>query len=315
MIDVHAHVFFDELLGQAGKYGPRIEDTADGCRLVTGAMTWPLAGPSALAVLPGERVEALDAAGIDLQIATITPLWLFHHAPAEIAEPFARRANELLAGWCEQTAGRVRPLAQLPTQDPQAAADELRYCVEQLGMLGGYIGSDAREHLDGPDLGPVYAACEELDVPLFVHSAMPGVDGPPGDPRLERWIGQAVLGYPLEDTIAVSAFLLGDVLDRHPALDVCFSHGGGAIPLLWGRIRAFAGTGRSPVDAETLTRHLRRLWFDQHLHFEAGLRLLEEVADPAHLVFGSNFGGWDAQRHDGVPDDRLTANARVLLRL
>ncbi len=315
MIDVHAHLFFEELLGQAGGYGPRIKDSPDGCCLITGGMTWPLASPGALAMSPGERVHALDQAGIDIQIATISPLWLFHHAPAAIAVPFATRANDLLMRWCEKTGGRIRPLAQLPTQDPEAAAEELRRCVQELGAIGGFIGSDARPHLDGNDLDPVYSACEQLDVPLFIHSAMPGIDGPPGDPRLERWIGHAVLGYPLEDTVAVSSFLLSDVLDRHPKLDVCFSHGGGAIPLLWGRLIAFARTARSPVDPETLHHHLRRLWFDQHLHFDAGVRLLREVANPAHLVFGSNFGGWDAEHEHSDPGDALSANARTLLRL
>lgn len=315
MIDVHAHLFFDELLGQAGAYGPRIEDTQPGCSLITGAMSWPLASRSALAVSPGARVQALDQAGIDLQIATISPLWLFHHAPAAIALPFATRANDLLGHWCEKTDGRIRPLAQLPTQDPAAAAEELRRCVEKFGALGGFIGSDARPHLDSTDLDPIYSACEQLDVPLFIHAAMPGIDGPAGDPRLDRWIGHAVLGYPLEDTVAVSSFLLGDVLDRHPNLDVCFSHGGGAIPLLWGRLTAFAHTVRSPVDPDTLHAHLQRLWFDQHLHFDAGVRLLREVANPAHLVFGSNFGGWDAEHGHSHPDHALASNARTLLRL
>lgn len=315
MIDVHAHLFFDELLGQAGSYGPRIENTVDGSRLVTGRMSWPLASRSALVVSPDDRTRALDQAGIDLQIATISPLWFFHHAPPAIAEPFARKANDLLAQWCAQTAGRVRPLAQLPTQDPAAAAAELRRCVQELGMLGGFIGSDARRHLDDAVLDPIYSACEQLDVPLFVHSAMSGVDGPPGDPRLDRWIGHAVLGYPLEDTIAVSSFLLGDVLDRHPNLDVCFSHGGGAIPLLWGRLTAFAHTARSPVDPDTLQRHMRRLWFDQHLHFDAGIRLLQEVTDPSHLVFGSNFGGWDSEHLGAGDGGGLARNARNLLRL
>ncbi len=315
MIDVHAHLFFEELLDQAGSYGPRVEDTPAGCQLTTGTMAWPLASPAALLVSPRERVQALDQVGIDLQIATISPLWLFHHASSRIAETFARRANDLLAHWCEQTAGRVRPLAQLPTQDPQVAAEELQRCVKELGMLGGFIGSDARAHLDGTDLDPLYSACEQLDVPLFIHSAMPGVDGPAGDPRLDRWIGQAVLGYPLEDTVAVSSFLLGDVLDRHPRLDVCFSHGGGATPFLWGRLTAFAGTTRSPVDPQILKQHLYRLWFDEHLHFDAGVRLLREVANPDHLVFGSNFGGWDSEHPESASSDALEVNARALLRL
>jgi aminocarboxymuconate-semialdehyde decarboxylase len=315
MIDVHAHLFFEELLGAAGEFGPRIEPGPEGHQLVTGTMCWPVSGPRALAEDPQDRIAALDRAGVDLQIASLSPLWLFHHAAATLAVPFARRANDLLAAWCVRTGGRVRPLAQLPAQDATAAAAELTRCVAEHGALGGFIGSDARPHLDSTDLDPVYEACVRLDVPLFVHAAMPGIDGPPGDPRLDRWTGHAVLGYPLEDTVAVTAFLLGDVLDRHPGLDVCFSHGGGAVPFLWGRLQAFAGTTRSPVDRDTLTRRMHRLWFDQHVHHAGAVRLLHEVAHPDHLVFGSNFGGWDAEHTGPLRDDALAANGRALLRL
>lgn len=315
MIDVHAHLFFDSLLERAGEYGPRIDQNRGGYQLLSGAMRWPIAGPAALAVTPLSRVQALDQAGIDLQIVTISPLWLFHHASAGVAEPFAREANDLLAAWCDQTGGRIRPLAQLPTQNPDRAAAELERCVNDLGMIGGYIGSDAKPHLDGTELDPVYSACEDLDVPLFVHCAMPGIDGPPGDPRLDRWSGHAVIGYPIEDTIAVTSFLLGDVLARHPHLDVCFSHGGGTIPFLWGRLAAFARTSRSPVDPEQLHARLHRLWFDTHVHLDAGVALLKATANPDRLVFGSNFGGWDSEFLDASGDTELDRNARTLLRL
>lgn len=315
MIDVHAHLFFDELLGGAGAFGPRVESGPDGHRLVTGAMEWPIGDPALLSASPAERLAALDAAVIDRQVVSISPLWLFHHAPHDLAEAFAGRANDLIAAWCAETAGRGLALAQLPTQRSEAAADELRRCVRELGMVGGYLGSDARAHLDDPDLDPVYEACQELDVPLFIHAAMPGIDGPPGDPRLDRWTGQAVLGYPIEDTIAATSFLLGDTLDRHPELDVCLSHAGGGIALLWGRLAAFARTSRSPVDETRLRAHLRRLWFDVHVHSDDALSLVERALPSDHLVFGSNFGGWDAESPEESVAPGLADNATRLLRL
>jgi aminocarboxymuconate-semialdehyde decarboxylase len=315
MIDVHAHLFFDELLGTAGPYGPHVVSGPDGHLLRSGSMEWPIAGPESLSVSAQDRTTALDAAGIAQQVVSISPLWLFHHAPYDVAEPFAVRANDLLARWCQQSGGRGLAVAQLPTQRPEVAAAELTRCVRELGMVGAYLGSDARPHLDDPELDPIYSACEALDVPLFVHAAMPGIDGAPGDPRLDRWVGHAVLGYPLEDTIAASAFLFGDVLDRHPDLDVCLSHAGGAVAMLWGRLSAFARTARSPVDEERLQEHLRRLWFDVHVHSADAEALVRKVVAPDRLVFGSNFGGWDSESPDEQVHPDLEANARRLLRL
>ncbi len=161
------------------------------------------------------------------------------------------------------------------------------------------------------------SAREELDVPLFVHSVVAGVDGPPGDARLRRWLRDVTLGYPFEETVAVSTLVLGGVLDRHPHLDICLSHGGGAMPFLLGRIRDWVATGAAPVDVEQFDRDYARLWFDTHLHSTRSAALLAEVANPDRLVFGTNFGGWDsAGTHevDRLPID-LSGNARRLLRL
>ena len=44
----------------------------------------------------------------------------------------------------------------------------------------------------------------------------------------------------IEYTLAVAALILGGVLDRHPDLDVCISHGGGAIAFLVQRFESWA---------------------------------------------------------------------------
>jgi aminocarboxymuconate-semialdehyde decarboxylase len=96
-------------------------------------------------------------------------------------------------------------------QDVPASVAELRRAVTGLGFLGACIGTDARPNLDDPELDELYGACTELDVPLFFHSVVHGVDGPPGDPRLRRWLRDVTLGYPFEEAIAVSTLLLGGV--------------------------------------------------------------------------------------------------------
>ena len=63
---------------------------------------------------------------------------------------------------------------------------------------------------------------------------------------------------------------------------------------------------------------LGRLWFDVHVHDEGSLQLLADVMGTDHLVFGTNFGGWDsAAGHPiaGGMAPTLDANARRLLRL
>jgi aminocarboxymuconate-semialdehyde decarboxylase len=317
MIDLHSHLFFDELLGQAGAAGPRIEACAGGHELVTGAYRWPLKDPGILVTTPTARLEALDAAKIDQQVLSLSPLWFFHNSPVEIAAPFLRQANELLAGFCSADPNRLLGMAALPAQDTGAAVAELEYAVRELGLVGAYFGSDARTGLDDPELDELYAACAELDVPLFVHSTVSGTDGPVRDPRLVRWLGQVTLGYPFEETIAAQSLVLGGVLTRHRSLDVLLPHGGGTFPMLHGRVRAWVESSpAAPVDLDEFDASVARLWFDTHVHSHHSLALLRKIASADRLVFGSNFGGWDTGHVEEVVDlqAQLTDNAARLLR-
>ncbi|GAA1705369.1 amidohydrolase family protein [Microbacterium sediminicola] len=318
MIDVHAHLFFDELLGKAADAGPEIRKVAEGLHeIVAGGFHWPIGPKSSLAETPDYRVDSLDVDGIDLQVASLSPLWLFTHTPAEVAGPFLRSANTLMSEWSAGRPDRLRGFAALPTVDMSVAIAELEYSVRELGLVGGYIGTDARAALDHPDMDDLYQTCVDLDVPLFVHSTVPGVDGPAGDPRLDRNDWHVTLGYPHEETLAVASLIFGKVLLRHPDLDVYVSHGGGSIAFQHGRLRKFASLPRSPITVEEFDEQFQRLWFDTHVNSPTALDLLRSVANPERLVFGTNYRGWDSGTTEEVQPIAadVVRNAERLLRV
>jgi aminocarboxymuconate-semialdehyde decarboxylase len=67
---------------------------------------------------------------------------------------------------------------------------------------------------------------------------------------------------------------------------------------------------------------LQRLWFDTHVEHPQVIELLTAAVGSSHLVYGTNFAGWDAPEANGGPsryhvelDHALLAdNARRLLR-
>ena len=116
--------------------------------------------------------------------------------------------------------------------------------------------------------------------------------------------------------------MFGGVLERHPGLDVCVSHGGGTAAFLSGRFaRAVAEAARGRATAlrdNGFDHYYRRLWFDTHVHDERSLELLVGHAGTDRLVFGTNFAGWDSgagEAPDGDLGATLSANAARLLRL
>jgi aminocarboxymuconate-semialdehyde decarboxylase len=123
--------------------------------------------------------------------------------------------------------------------------------------------------------------------------------------------------------LAVATLVLGGVLTRHPALDVCVSHGGGSTTWLAERMRHAAATRpwadagqREPGAIDSL---LARLWWDAHVGGPRALAALIATSGTERLVGGTNFAGWDQTVDPSFGDADLAAtldaNARRLLRL
>lgn len=322
IIDIHAHAVLPESFGAAGAFGPELYDDVDGTPVFR-IGNYRLRGvryrgsPFMDADL---RIAAMDRAGIGWQLLSPNPLTYFHYIPPTEALAFCRRHNDALAALVARYPERLGAAAALPMQDIGAAIGELRRAVRELGMRAAYIGTDFPHSLDDPAMDAFYEAVVELDVPLFLHPAPAGIDGPPASAALSRFELDITTGFTMQETLAVATLLYGGVLHRHPALDICISHGGGAIALLWGRLREAAHKRRWAPDhlkADGAFEHqLQRLWYDIHMHDDRSLDLLVERVGTDRLVYGTNFAGWDAPEFFEPPTCAapLADNARRLLR-
>lgn len=314
-------------MGAAGRYGPDL-DEGDvrtgrlGCYRVGGYELVGVRYRDSAFMDVDLRLRLMDELGIDLQVLSPNPLTFFHHIDAHTAVAFSRRHNDALGALVALHPERLGGLAQLPMQDPTHAVVELQRAVSQLGLLGAYIGTDLGRPLDDQAFDAVYAACVELDVPLFIHPAPGGIDAPRRDERLARFDGDLWLGFAHEEALAVATLVLGGVLQRHPALDVCISHGGGSTSWLAERMRHAAATRpwaepelRRPGAVDGL---LARLWWDAHVGGPKALDALIAALGTDHLVGGTNLAGWDQTADPSFGDGRLAEvlddNARRLLR-
>jgi aminocarboxymuconate-semialdehyde decarboxylase len=269
---------------------------------------------------PELRIAAMAAAGIDFQVLSPNPLTYFHFIEPSTAQAFCRIHNDALARVVARYPDQLAAFAAVPMQDVGFAIEETQRAVRELGFKGPYIGADFGMALNDPRMDRFYEALTGLGVPLFVHPAPAGIDGPPGDANLQQFDLDIIVGFAASETIAVGRLIYGGVLDRHPELDVCLSHGGGMTGYAYGRM-ALAARKRPWATAElqlegAFDALLHRLWFDVHVHDAETLALLKQRVNPEHLVFGTNFAGWDQQQYD-VRDEAApyTSNARKLLRV
>ena len=322
-IDIHAHAVLEETFGTAGEHGPELTVAPDGRPLfrVGGYKLHGVRYSGSAFMDVDVRIAAMDKAGIDFQVVSPNPLTYFHFVDAPSALQFCRRHNDSLARLVNRFPERLAGFAALPMQDPALAADELTRAVNELGLWGAYVGTEFGIRLDSPLLDPLYRRFVELNVPLFLHPAPAGVDGPAAFPSVSHFDLDLLIGFAAQETIAVGTLIYGGVLDRHPALDICISHGGGAIGFLAGRFSQAARKrpwSEGPMrDEDAFKTRLRRLWYDDHVHDEKSRALLEDIVGADRLVMGTNFAGWDQPEHanaHGPASAQMADNARRLLR-
>src|SRR5207244_6567817 len=141
--------------------------------------------------------------------------------------------NDEIAAEVKRHPARFLGLAGVPLQAPDLAARELRRAMGTLGLRGAMIGSNVRgKNLDDPALEPFWAAAAELGAFIFVHPHA----GAAAE-RLGSYYLKNLVGLPFETTVAGASLVFGGVLERHPSLKVCLSHGGGFLPYQAGRFR------------------------------------------------------------------------------
>jgi predicted TIM-barrel fold metal-dependent hydrolase len=144
----------------------------------------------------------------------------------------ARAYNDWLADtYLRHPSGRFQAAALLPMQVPEAAADELRRAVTELGFCSAVVPSNGlANHPGDARFFAIYAAAEELGVGLSFHGG-DGHDGM-GFDDFNVFAAAHALGHPFSLLIAFGGMLFNGVFDRFPSLRVAYLEGGAAWILL-----------------------------------------------------------------------------------
>lgn len=314
VFDLHAHVVLEEAFGCAGDVGPFHGIDGDGAEFfrVGDYEMKPIGYRNSVFMNVERRLELMAKTGIDRQLLSPNPLTFFGAIDSRSALDFARATNDAMAELVGRHPGVLYGSAALPLQDPDAAAAELERATKDLGLVAGYVGTNYGFSFDDARLDDFYRHTVHLDVPLFVHGATNDGHNKAGDERLHQFGLDLIVGYTYEETLAAAALVLGGVFDRHPGLDICISHGGGAITFLAQRFDSMAHFRGRESD---FGASLRQLWFDAHLEPGPARDLLADTVGTDRMVYGTNFGGWDTPTATDEFDASLTASAEKLLRL
>lgn len=245
------------------------------------------------------RVRDCDRDGVSVQVLSTVPVMFSYWAEPKHGLEVARFLNDHLAETVRKAPGRFVGLGTLPLQDPDLAIEELRRCVRDLGLAGVQVGTHVNDwNLSDPALFPVFDEAARLGAALFVHpwDMM-------GEQKMQKYWLPWLVGMPAEVSLAICSMIFGGVLERLPALRVCFAHGGGAFPGTLGRIQhgfearpdlVAVDNPRPPTD------YLGRFFVDSLVHDERTLRFILDVFGADRVCLGSDYPFPLGEAHPGA---------------
>ncbi len=208
--------------------------------------------PEQLLGLGAGRIADMDANGIDMQILSYSgPSTELLLSPQAVE--LARKANDQLAAAIAAYPGRFLGFATLPMSDLQAAAEELKRCVNELGFVGALINGTAYGcFMDEPEFEVFFATVAELDVPLYLHPApvkreVRDTYYDNADPAFAARFAGAGIGWHFEVGVHVMRLIFAGVFDRYPNLQIITGHWGELIPYFTDRINTFFPATASPM--------------------------------------------------------------------
>src|SRR6185436_1573927 len=264
-VDVHSHCVVPGIMEMIGQKTPA----------------------NAALVMGTDRLQQMDAQGIDVEVLSINPFW--YAAERELAGRLIKTQNEQLSAFCAAHADRFVGLATVSLQHPDLAAEQLEDGMKRLGLRGGSLGASINgEELASARFDPFWAKAEALGAPLFIH--------PQGVPELRRLQGNGlltnVIGNPLDTTIALSHLIFEGTLDRFPRLKICAAHGGGYLPSYADRsdhgCLTFPEQCKGKINKPP-TAYLKQLYVDSLVFSSEALRHLVAVCGISQIVLGTDY--------------------------
>ncbi len=192
-----------------------------------------------------KRIAAMDAAGIDVQILSLTSPGV-EQLEAREAVVAAREANDFLGAAVRKYPTRFAGFAALPTAAPDTAVAELERTIREYGFKGAAINGHVRgRYLDDKFFWPILERAENLNVPIYLHPTQPpqaviNASYSGFSPAVNTMLIGAGWGWHIETAVHLIRMILGGVFDRFPKLQIVIGHMGETLPFMLPRFEVMS---------------------------------------------------------------------------
>jgi predicted TIM-barrel fold metal-dependent hydrolase len=245
---------------------------------------------------PARAVETLDRVGVQTAMLSITApgVWF---GDAQEARRLAREMNEYAAArMVSDHKGRFGLFAVLPLPDVDGSLREIEYAFDTLKADGvGVLTSYGTAWLGDPTFAPVMAELNRRKAVVYTHPT----DAACCQGLIPR-VANQMLEYPTDTTRTVVSLVVSDTAAKNPDVRFIFSHAGGTLTSVAGRLLGAEMTADNLGKAaapNTRLFQLRRFFYDTAGSANpVNMQALRALVPTSQIVFGT-----DAPFFDGAP--------------
>jgi len=253
----------------------------------------PLLQPANTRWTPEQSIEDMDRGGVAAAVVSITNPGIWFGDKGQTAR-LARACNDYGARLVQDHPGRFGLFAALPLPDVDATLREIAYAYDSLHTDGvGLLTSYGDAWLGNPAYRPVMEELNRRKAVVSVHptaaNCCRNLDYAPG-------VGPGSIEYGTDTTRAIIGVAFSGDAVRYPDIRFIWSHGGGSVPFLAGRIEGASGSAKEALP-NGFTSELKKFYYDLAGAANKGvIASLLQLVPATQIVFGTDFppGGTSA---------------------
>jgi predicted TIM-barrel fold metal-dependent hydrolase len=240
--------------------------------------------PAWLSWTPEQAIAAMDKQGVATAALSLTTPGVWFGDPQTAAQT-ARRVNEYGAALAQRYPGRFGLLAVIPLPYTDGSLHEIEYALNVLKADGiGLLTSYDDRWLGDPAYQPVFEELNRRRAVVFVHPTTPLCCR-----TLLPDVSPIMVEIPQDTTRAVTNLLFTGGFARYRDVRFIFTHAGGNVPMVLGRMHQYAGKGIGEKAPAGIEYELKRLHYDiAGTAYRPAIAALTRLVPATQILFGSD---------------------------
>jgi 6-methylsalicylate decarboxylase len=235
---------------------------------------------------PAQSIDDMDRGGVATAVVSITNpgLWF---GDAAVTRRLARACNDFGAKLVRDYPTRFGLFAAMPMPDVDATLQEIAYAYDTLKADGiGLLTSYGDTWLGSAAYRPVMEELNRRKAVVHVHptaaNCCRNLAYAPG-------VAPGSMEYGTDTTRAIMGITFSGDAVRFPDIRFIWSHAGGTLPFLAGRISGAANNARDRLP-NGLMAELKKFYYDLAGAANAGaIASLLQLVTPSQVLFGTDF--------------------------